>query len=82
MFQIKIMIVRNIVSRPFFLTLFKLTMVQLMWLGGFSLFQDEVGVKPEFCHMIGHSLGAHLAGYVGSNLKTNFGLTLGRITGW
>lgn len=46
-----------------------------------SLFQDEVGVKPEFCHMIGHSLGAHLAGYVGSNLKTNFGLTLGRITG-
>lgn len=87
MFQIKIMIVRNIVIRPFFLAPSKLTMVQLMWikimwLDGFSLFQDEVGVKPEFCHMIGHSLGAHLAGYVGSNLKTNFGLTLGRITGW
>ncbi|KAG8287450.1 pancreatic lipase-related protein 2 [Homalodisca vitripennis] len=42
---------------------------------------DQVGVKPEFCHMIGHSLGAHLSGYVGYNLKTNFGLTLGRITG-
>lgn len=87
MFQIKIMIERIIVSRPFFLTPSKITMVQLMWikimwLDGFSLFQDEIGVKPEFCHMIGHSLGAHLAGYVGSNLKINFGLTLGRITGW
>jgi len=42
---------------------------------------DQVGVKPEFCHIIGHSLGAHLAGYVGNNLKTKYGLTLGRITG-
>lgn len=31
--------------------------------------------------MIGHSLGAHLAGYVGNTLKTKYGLTLGRITG-
>lgn len=32
-------------------------------------------------HFIGHSLGAHLAGYTGYHLQHDFGLTLGRITG-
>lgn len=32
-------------------------------------------------HLIGHSLGSHLCGYVGSVLRTNFGVTVGRITG-
>ncbi|XP_039296077.1 pancreatic triacylglycerol lipase [Nilaparvata lugens] len=40
-----------------------------------------VGLKAEFCHVIGHSLGAHLAGYVGSTLQTKFRQKLGRITG-
>ena len=31
-------------------------------------------------HVVGFSLGAHIAGYAGSRLKQN-GLTLGRITG-
>lgn len=31
--------------------------------------------------MIGHSLGAHLSGYVGYTLKHHFNCTLGRITG-
>lgn len=39
-----------------------------------------VGVKTEFCHAIGHSLGAHLSGYIGNVLKTKFKLTLGRIS--
>ncbi|XP_075235998.1 pancreatic lipase-related protein 2-like [Lycorma delicatula] len=41
----------------------------------------KVGVQPEFCHVIGHSLGAHLAGYVGNILQTKFNRKLGRITG-
>lgn len=32
-------------------------------------------------HCIGHSLGAHLSGYIGYTLQRDFGLTLGRITG-
>ncbi|XP_068630402.1 pancreatic lipase-related protein 2-like [Battus philenor] len=32
-------------------------------------------------HFIGHSLGAHLAGYCGHNLQKQFNLKLGRITG-
>ncbi|XP_077284390.1 pancreatic lipase-related protein 2 [Arctopsyche grandis] len=32
-------------------------------------------------HFIGHSLGAHLGGYAGNVLQTDFGLKLGRITG-
>ncbi|XP_037937088.1 pancreatic triacylglycerol lipase-like [Teleopsis dalmanni] len=32
-------------------------------------------------HFIGHSLGAHLAGYAGYTLHRDFGLKLGRITG-
>ncbi|XP_054708873.1 pancreatic lipase-related protein 2-like [Uloborus diversus] len=34
------------------------------------------GIKREDCHIIGHSLGSHVAGYAGTRLKT-----LGRITG-
>ncbi|XP_054708915.1 pancreatic lipase-related protein 2-like [Uloborus diversus] len=34
------------------------------------------GIKREDCHIIGHSLGSHIAGYAGARLKT-----LGRITG-
>ncbi|KAL1116715.1 hypothetical protein AAG570_005187 [Ranatra chinensis] len=40
-----------------------------------------VGLRTEFCHVIGHSLGAHLAGYIGNTLATNYNLTLGRISG-
>lgn len=32
-------------------------------------------------HFIGHSLGAHLAGYAGYTLQVDFSRTLGRITG-
>ncbi len=32
-------------------------------------------------HCIGHSLGAHICGYVGKVLKRNIRTTLGRITG-
>ncbi|XP_052129985.1 pancreatic lipase-related protein 2-like [Frankliniella occidentalis] len=39
------------------------------------------GVNPELCHFIGHSLGAHLAGYAGYHLRQDFNLKLGRITG-
>ncbi|KAK9500473.1 hypothetical protein O3M35_001738 [Rhynocoris fuscipes] len=39
-----------------------------------------LGLKTEFCHVIGHSLGAHLAGYIGNTLITQYNLTLGRIS--
>lgn len=38
-------------------------------------------LKLDRVHCIGHSLGAHLCGYVGYTLKKEFGLTLGRISG-
>ncbi|XP_035216469.1 pancreatic triacylglycerol lipase-like isoform X2 [Stegodyphus dumicola] len=38
--------------------------------------EKYAGIKRENCHIIGHSLGAHIAGYVGDRLKR-----LGRITG-
>ncbi|BET00014.1 Hypothetical protein NTJ_12830 [Nesidiocoris tenuis] len=40
----------------------------------------HVGVRTEWVHAIGHSLGAHLSGYIGNVLKTRFNLTLGRIS--
>ncbi|CAH0382132.1 unnamed protein product [Bemisia tabaci] len=43
--------------------------------------RKELGVRVEYCHIIGHSLGGHLAGYVGHALQEQFGVKLGRITG-
>ncbi|XP_050534680.1 pancreatic triacylglycerol lipase-like isoform X1 [Daktulosphaira vitifoliae] len=43
--------------------------------------RKELGLNVANVHLIGHSLGSHLSGYVGSILQTNFGITLGRITG-
>uniref|UniRef100_A0A0A9XYG4 Pancreatic lipase-related protein 2 n=2 Tax=Lygus hesperus TaxID=30085 RepID=A0A0A9XYG4_LYGHE len=40
----------------------------------------HLGVRTEWVHAIGHSLGAHLSGYIGNVLKTRFNLTLGRIS--
>ncbi|CAG0895853.1 unnamed protein product [Darwinula stevensoni] len=41
----------------------------------------EAGTRMEEVHVVGHSMGAHLASYIGSTLKV-FGLgKLGRITG-
>lgn len=46
------------------------------------MIQSECGFASlDRFHMIGHSLGAHLAGYAGYTLQREFGLTLGRITG-
>lgn len=39
-------------------------------------FQDNVGLNPKHVHLIGHSLGAHTAGYAGEKIEG-----LGRITG-
>lgn len=41
----------------------------------------KLNVDMRNVHVVGHSLGAHLASYVGETLKANFGLKLGRITG-
>ncbi|XP_058801466.1 pancreatic lipase-related protein 2-like [Phymastichus coffea] len=38
-------------------------------------------ISPNRMHCIGHSLGAHTCGYVGSNLRVQYGYKLGRITG-
>ncbi|XP_042218331.1 uncharacterized protein LOC121863643, partial [Homarus americanus] len=47
-----------------------------------SLFflQDQLGVPSKHIHVVGHSLGAQLAGYTGEYLKSH-GAILGRITG-
>lgn len=42
--------------------------------------QEEVGLRPPKTHLIGHSLGAHTAGYAGSAVK-GWNIKLGRITG-
>jgi thioesterase domain-containing protein len=38
--------------------------------------QNVTGARPEDMHVIGHSLGSHVAGYAGERLRN-----LGRITG-
>ncbi|GIY93102.1 pancreatic lipase-related protein 3 [Caerostris extrusa] len=43
---------------------------------GFVYLQKTMGVSPESFHLIGHSLGAHIAGYAGERLHK-----LGRISG-
>lgn len=47
----------------------------------FLKIQETHGLQISKSHWIGHSLGAHLAGFVGSDLKTRYNSTLGRITG-
>ncbi|XP_050305094.1 pancreatic triacylglycerol lipase-like [Anthonomus grandis grandis] len=42
-------------------------------------YTENLGV--EHVHCIGHSLGAHLCGYIGYTLQDVFGLNLGRISG-
>lgn len=39
------------------------------------------GYDASQVHVIGHSLGAHTAGYVGYNLRVQYNVKLGRITG-
>ncbi|GFG30365.1 hypothetical protein Cfor_12942 [Coptotermes formosanus] len=41
----------------------------------------QVGIQPELIHIIGHSLGAHMAAYAGQTIHRNFKYRLGRITG-
>ncbi|CAG0892716.1 unnamed protein product [Darwinula stevensoni] len=41
----------------------------------------EAGIRIEEVHVVGHSLGAHLASYIGSTLKDLGMGKLGRITG-
>lgn len=41
---------------------------------------DQYGMAYEDAHLIGHSLGAHVAGFAGKNIK-NMGNELGRISG-
>ncbi|XP_023313050.1 pancreatic triacylglycerol lipase isoform X2 [Anoplophora glabripennis] len=38
-------------------------------------------LKLDHVHAIGHSLGAHMCGYIGYTLQKEFNMTLGRITG-
>ena len=45
-----------------------------------EILKDVTGVQTKSVHIIGHSLGAHIAGYAGKRLaRKNF--TIGRITG-
>ncbi len=45
-----------------------------------EVLNDVTGIPTKSVHIIGHSLGAHVAGYVGKRLtRKNF--TLGRISG-
>ncbi len=41
-----------------------------------KLMQNQVGMEPARVHLIGHSLGAHAAGYAGKAVRR-----IGRITG-
>lgn len=41
----------------------------------------QVGIQPELIHLIGHSLGAHMAAYAGQTVQRHFRYKLGRITG-
>ncbi|XP_072381543.1 phospholipase A1-like [Diabrotica undecimpunctata] len=39
------------------------------------------GISPLLTHIVGFSLGAHIAGFAGSNIKNTMGLSFMRITG-
>lgn len=41
----------------------------------------QYGVDPYFTHIIGFSLGAHIAGFTGASLKNAMGHSVHRITG-
>ncbi|XP_028403781.1 pancreatic lipase-related protein 2-like [Dendronephthya gigantea] len=45
-----------------------------------QILNDVTGVRTKSVHIIGHSLGAHIAGYAGKRLARK-GLSIGRITG-
>ncbi|XP_046392727.1 pancreatic triacylglycerol lipase-like isoform X2 [Ischnura elegans] len=45
-----------------------------------KLMMEEAGVNPVKIHLIGHSLGSHVSGYIGLQMK-EFGARIGRITG-
>ena len=45
-----------------------------------QILNDATGVSTKSVHIIGHSLGAHIAGYTGKRLARK-NVTLGRITG-
>jgi len=55
-----------------------------VWLKMIEIFHEykkaELGISATNCHIAGHSLGAHLAGYAGQQLQ-QCGHKLGRITG-
>lgn len=46
-----------------------------------ELLHKEFNIDMNSVHLIGHSLGAHCAGFASKNLKSNHNLTIGRITG-
>lgn len=50
------------------------------YVGQFLEFLISQGVKTSDVHLVGHSLGAHVAGYAGKELQAN-NHTAARITG-
>ncbi|CAB3377371.1 Hypothetical predicted protein [Cloeon dipterum] len=43
--------------------------------------KEELGLRPLRTHIIGHSLGAHTAGYAGTAIRQGWHVKLGRISG-
>ncbi|XP_057669345.1 pancreatic lipase-related protein 3-like [Diorhabda carinulata] len=39
------------------------------------------GINPQLTHIVGFSLGAHIAGFAGTNIKNSLGISFMRITG-
>lgn len=42
---------------------------------------DKIGIKNSRLHMIGHSLGAHIAGFTAQTMKKLSGGKVSRVTG-
>jgi len=55
--------------------------IGLIMAGLLCRMKEALGVRMEDVHIIGHSLGAHLAGMAGTELRRVCGATVGRITG-